>query len=570
MEGIMDTQNSKTVTDVLLDILEAVGIDACFGVPGGQTLHFYRAARTRKYRHVMMHDERNCACAADAYARTTGKVGVCDATVGPGVTNLVSGIAEAYASSVPVIALIADIDTRLEHLRHRSIVAQAFEQRPLMQAVSKWVGRVQTAEMLVDVMAHALRVATTGRPGPVVVEIPEEIWNAPLTSFDLSGFDRGKALWPRHRVAAPTAKIGEALECIRHAKRPIVLAGGGIMASRAYSEISAFAEEFAIPVVTSMNGKGAIDERHPLAFGVVGLFGSAKANHALQQADCVLAIGTKFTAFNSFHWRLPHRGQKIVHIDIDGEELNRSIPIHLGIVADAKEVCAQLLEGLRNAKLTFAWTPDGEIPAQPGTAADDPAVAPEAVVSAISEAVKDDTILISDASLASGWVASRYVTPGNGRKFLAPRGLAGLGWACGAAIGAAIASPGTRIIAVAGDGAAAYWLGEIETAVRFNLPITFVILNNSGFGWVIQCEKKLQFPHLSTFCPVDFAATGAAAGLESVRAKTIAEFRQALLGALAYDGPSVVDVLSSQRSDATLDYESINPNAPAMRTAYTP
>lgn len=566
----MQKPNHRTVTDVLVDILEAAGIDACFGVPGGQTLPLYGVTRARRFRHVMMHDERNCACAADAYARISGKVGVCDATVGPGVTNLVSGLAEAYASSVPVIALIADIETRLEHLRHRSVVAQGFEQRPLMEAVSKWVGRVQTPEMLVDVMAHALRVATTGRPGPVVVEIPEEIWSSPLSSCNVSSFDQSKSKWPRHRVAAPAAVINEAIACLLGAKRPVILAGGGAMSSGAYDEVAAFANEFKIPVATSVNGKGAIDERDPLSLGVVGQFGSVTANHALQQADVVLVMGSKFTAFNSFSWRLPHKGQKVIHIDIDGEELNRSIATRVEILSDAKEAAAQILSGLRAAKRTFAWRPDGQAPAQPGTAKDDTAVAPEGVVSAINDAVGENTILVSDASLASGWSASRYKSRGSGRKFLAPRGLAGIGWSCGAAVGAAVAAPqGTKIIVVAGDGSAAYWLGEIETAVRYKLPITFVILNNSGFGWVIQYEKKLQFPQLSTFSPVDYAAVGKGIGAGSMRAETIEEFRRALQSALAHDGPFVLDVLTSQRSDATISYEAINPDGVSIKSAYS-
>ena len=163
----------KNVAEGLVAILEAVGIDTCFGVPGGQTLPFYQAARERGFNHVLMRDERNCACAADAYARVSGRVGLCDATVGPGATNLVSGLAEAYASSIPMIALIADMQSSKEHLRHRGIVAQALEQRPLLEPVCKWVGRVQTPEMLADIVEHALRIATTGRCGPNNIQYSE-------------------------------------------------------------------------------------------------------------------------------------------------------------------------------------------------------------------------------------------------------------------------------------------------------------------------------------------------------------------------------------------------------------
>jgi acetolactate synthase-1/2/3 large subunit len=402
------------------------------------------------------------------------------------------------------------------------------------------------------------------------VEIPEEIWNATVPSPDISGFDPSKSKWPRHRVAAPTSVIDKVVACMLGAKRPIVLAGGGAMASGAFAEVSSFANEFAIPVVTSMNGKGAIDERHALSLGAIGQFGSVTANHALQQADLVLVIGSKFTAFNSFSWRLPHKEQKVIHIDTDGEEMSRSISTFIEVLGDAKEVAAQILSGLRAANRTFSWRPDGQPPAQPGTAEDDPAVAPEGIVNAINEVVTDNTILVSDASLASGWTASHYKTPGAGRKFIAPRGLAGIGWSCGAAIGAALAAPrGTRVVVVAGDGSAAYWLGDMETAVRWNLPITFVILNNAGFGWVIQYEKKQDFSQLSTFCPVDYAAIGKATGAKSMRALTIDEVREGLQQALTHDGPFVLDVLSSQRSDTTVDYLSINPDGLAMKSAYS-
>lgn len=561
----------KTVAESILSILETTGIDACFGVPGGQTLPLYGAAREHGFRHVMMRDERNCACAADAYARVSGKVGICDATVGPGVTNLVSGLGEAYASSIPIIALIADIDTNVEHLRHRSVEGQACEQRALMETVSKWVGRVQTPRRLTEIMAHAFRVATTGRPGPVVVEIPQEVWLAPAPDFDVSRFTPDTVRWPRHRTAAPSAKINEAVALLQNAQRPVVLAGGGAMASGAFEEITAFAEEFDIPVLTSMNAKGIIDEHHPLALGVVGQFGSVDASHALEQADIVLTLGSKFSHFNTFTWQLPHKNNHVIHIDMDGEELNRSIPACLEIVADVKEAAQQILAALRNTgRQNFAWQPTGQAPQQPGTADGDPAVAPEAVITTLNERFEGETILVSDASLSSGWCASRYKIRGTGRKFIAPRGLAGIGWACGGAIGAALAAPkGTRIAVVAGDGAAAYWLGEIETAVRWQLPITFVILNNASFGWIVQEERARRFVKESTFDPVDFAAIGIASGTGGARATSIDEVDIGLRQALNHEGPFVLDVLSSEKATCTVKYQSINPEASPTLGVYS-
>lgn len=557
------------VADAIVSILEAVGIDTCFGVPGGQTVPFYGAARRRGFRHVLMRDERNAACAADAYARVSGKVGMCDATVGPGATNLISGLAEAYASAVPVLALVADVKTTREHLRQRGVASQALEQRALLEPVSKWVGRVQSPAMLADIMDHALRVATTGRPGPVVVEIPEDVMSAMTAAPDLTRFTPAKAAWPRNRSAALSGLVEEAAQRLSKAQRPIVLAGGGALSSGAFTEIARFADAFGIPVVTSINGKGVIDERHPLALGVVGVFGDVIASQTLQQADVVLVLGSKFGQFNSFMWRLPARTQDIIHVDIDGEELGRAIPAVLEIVADAREAARQIADGLAARKARFDWSRSGDAPAQPGTAPDDPAVAPEQVIRALNRLAGDSSILVTDASLASGWTASTYKVTKAGRGFLAPRGLAGIGWAGGAAIGAALAAkPGTHVVAVAGDGAAAYWLGEIETAVRFNLPITFVMLNNAGFGWVIQGERMLGISPESTFAPVDFAAIGQAMGTGGARARTIAQVEDGLRKALDHTGPFVLDVLSSELSSPSVDYALLVPEAASKHGAY--
>ncbi|WP_372785252.1 thiamine pyrophosphate-binding protein [Phenylobacterium sp.] len=557
------------VCDVIVSILEAAGIDTCFGVPGGQTVPFYGAARARGFNHILMRDERNAACAADAYARVSGRVGMCDATVGPGSTNLISGLAEAYASAIPVLALVADIRTNREHLRHRGVSSQALEQGSILAPVTKWVGRVQTPGSLVAVFDHALRVATSGRPGPVVVEIPEDFMAAPIPEPDLSKFSPASAVWPRHRTAPLPQAVADAVARLARAKRPIVLAGGGAMASGAGAEIARFADEFGIPIVTSINGKGVVSERNPLALGVVGVFGDIEASRTLKQADTVLVLGSKFAQFNSFLWRLPNAGQEIIHVDIDGEELGRAIPAALEIVGDAREAARAIGDGLAARKARFSWKPEGEPLPQPGTKPDDPAVAPERVMEAINVLMDDGAILVSDASLASGWTASRFQTRRAGRSYLAPRGLAGIGWAGGAAIGAALAAPrGTPVIAVAGDGAAGYWLGEIETAARLKLPITFVILNNAGYGWVIQGERSLGITPESVFAPVDFAAIGKAMGTGAARAASINEVQAGLTEAFAGKGPYVLDVLSSERSSPSIDWGVLEPKSANALGAY--
>jgi acetolactate synthase I/II/III large subunit len=559
-----------TVADALVSILEAVGIEVGFGIPGGQTLPFYQAARARGFRHVLVRDERNGACAADAYARVSGKVGFCDATVGPGVTNLVSGLAEAYASSIPVLVLIADIDTRQEHLRHRAVAMQAMDQRALLTGITKWFGRVAKPEMLVTVMDHALRVATTGRPGPVVVEVPEEVMAAALLAPDLSRFRPDCASWPRSRPAASAESLQVAVAMLSKANRPILLAGGGAVSAGAYEQVLQLATECGIPVVTSLNGKGIISDEHPLAFGPVGLFGTVKASHALQQADVVLALGTKFTYFNTFTWKLPAADQAVIHVDVDAEEFGRAIPAALGIVADAREAAGQILTSLKAAKIHFKWLPVGEVPPQPGTAVEDSAVAPEQVVESINTIFGADTVLVSDASLSSGWTASRFLIRRPGRYYMAPRGIGGLGWACGAAIGASLAAAeGSRVVVVAGDGAAAYWLGEIETAVRLRLPITFIVLNNTSLGWSVQIEQRMGFAEVSRFSPVNYAGVGIAMGASGSRACSIEEVRAGLRDSLRQEGPYVLDVISSEAACATVPFKLLTEKSERIGGAYS-
>lgn len=565
----------RQVGDALIECLEAIGADVCFGVPGGQTIPLYAAARRRGFRHVLMRDERNAACAADAYARVSGRIGICDATVGPGATNLMSGLAEAHASAIPVLAIVADVKTEREHLRLRGVASQAMEQRAMLQSVSKGVSRVHAPAGLASAFTDAVRTAVTGRAGPTILEIPEDIFfaDAPDEAADAPLPDDGA--WPRYAAEPLAEDVAAAARLLSAAARPVILAGGGALSSRDPDGVFALAERLAIPVVTSINGKGVIDEHHPLARGVVGVFGSIEASVTLRQADVVLVLGSKFAQFNSFLWRLPSPAQTLIHVDSDGSELGRAIPVTRAICADAGRTARRLSEavvagGDRTGRAAWRIDP-ADCPAQPATADDDPRVAPERVIAALSERADENSVLVSDASLASGWTASRYRVRGSGRRFLAPRGLAGIGWAGGAAIGAAMAlrgKAGGRVVAVSGDGAASYWIGEIETAVRNDLPILFVILNNAGFGWIMQGERMMGIAPRSTFGPVDFAQIGRAMGARAWRAATMDDVAQALDQAWECRGPAVIDILTSEDASPSVDWGSIDPQAASALGAY--
>ncbi len=530
----------------LVEVLVAGRVKAIFGVPGGQTLPLYGAAHDAGLLHVLMRDERGAACAADAYARASGHVGFCDATVGPGATNLVSGLAEAMSSSIPIVAIVADIRTTRSHLRRRAVVSQAVDQAAMLAPLVKWVGRVERGEALDAVLDQALRIATTGRPGPVVLEIPEDVFHEEPDPSQFRNFSEREFVYPRFRSAPTAGGLAAAVDLLSGAKRPLIMAGGGVTFSGAANAVSALAQEHQIPIVTSISGKGTIDERSPLAAGVTGRFGTARANAAAMAADVVLVIGCKLGQLSTHGWQLPGPGQTIIHIDVDGEEIGRTGPVALGIVADAREAASMLTTALRDTIAGRNWLGDVQPSLNDPRAASDGAVAPTRIAEVISAALREDDLLLCDASLASGWGAANTLVKKAGPNFIAPRGLAGIGWAGGAVIGARIATPPhRRVVALAGDGGWAYSLSEMETAVRLELDITYVILNNQALGWIKHIEDRLGITPPSTFTAVDFGGVARSMGAEGAHVTNLEDFEAHFQRGLEHPGPYLVDVASS-------------------------
>lgn len=535
------------------------GVGAMFGVPGGQTLPLYAAAAEVGFPHILMRDERGAACAADAYARLSGKVGFCDATVGPGATNLVSGLAEALGASIPVIAVVADLRRGREHLRRRSVASQAIDQNALLVPVTKWVARVDTADAIDSVLDQALRVATTGRPGPVALTIPEDVFlDTPGELAERRLFGPELFNYPRFRPGPSRTAVAEAVQLLSAAERPIILAGGGVIFSDASAAVVALAHEHGIPIATSVSGKGTIDEHDPLAAGVAGSFGTVRANAALSAADVVLILGCKLGQITTHKWHFPTADQIVIHVDVDGEEIGRTGPARLGIVADAQEtaiVLAQALEGRR--RLGANWLETIEGPAS-GAAqhSDDGSVAPHRVVELLADSLRPDDVLVCDASLSSGWAAA-FMRMRRPLTYIAPRGLAGIGWGGGAMIGARLAVPSHhRLVLLTGDGAWGYCLGEFETAARLDLDLTCIVLNNQSLGWIAHIEERRGQP-LSEFSDADFAAVANAMGGRGCRASNLEEYEVALWEGLTTPGPYLIDVQSSASASPVLSLKEV-------------
>jgi len=546
------------------------GVRHVFGVPGGQTLALYDAILDRGpgLRHVLVRDERSAAYAADGYARVTGRAGVCDATVGPGAAKLPSGLAEALGASVPVVALVSDLPAGLAPHRYRSAASQALDQAALLAPVTKWHAAVPDAATLPALVRQAFREATTGRPGPVALFLPQDVLDGPvpdhLAPQHSAGGSGGSPLrantvrfgsFPAFRPSPGPEDVAAAAAVLGAAQRPFVLAGGGVLHSGAGAELTALAEALSAAVGTTLSGKGAIAEDHPLSVGVTGSMGTAAAAAALAEADVVLLAGTKAGSGATFGWALPRADQAVVQLDLDPAELGRAFPHAAAVLADARPGLAGLRTALdgsagpdraawraRVAELAAAWRADRDAE----RASDAVPIVPQRVLAEIEAAVGRDDLLICDASLASGWGGVYLEQRHSGRRVLCPRGQAGLGYALPAAIGVATARPGRRTVVLAGDGALGYAAGELATVAELGLPVTVIVLNNRSLSW-IRWYRRITFGRGwegEDFSDVPFADVARAFGLAGERVTEPGHLATALRTALGSPGPALLDVVT--------------------------
>jgi acetolactate synthase-1/2/3 large subunit len=564
---------------LLAGLLAEHGVRHVFGVPGGQTLALYDAIldRAPALSHVLVRDERTAADAADGYARMTGRVGVCDATVGPGAAKLPSGLGEALGASVPVIALVSDLPARLASHRYRSAPSQALDQAALLAPVTKWLASVPDAASMPGLVRQAFRESTSGRPGPVALLLPQDVLDAPAEPVPPRAASARFGAFPAFRPTPEPADVAVAAQLLRRAARPFLLAGGGVMHSGAGPAVAALATRLSAAVGTTLTGKGAIAEDHPLSVGVTGTMGTAAAAAALAEADVVLLAGTKASGGATYGWTLPHAGQQVVQLDIDPAELGRAFEVAAAMLGDARAGLTALLTELgtgtaaagtsvtgtglahgadpdrsawraRLAALTASWRAVRDTE----RASDAVPIAPQRALAALEEALAPGDCLICDASLSSGWGGVYFEQRHPGRQVLFPRGQAGLGYALPAAIGAAtatvsaVAAARGRTVVLTGDGALGYAVGELATVTQLKLPITVVVLNNRSLGW-IRWYRRITFGRGyqdDDFADVAYADVGAAFGMRGVRITDPAELGGAIASALRSDRPALVDVVT--------------------------
>lgn len=541
--------------DLLAELLLRYGVTHVFGVPGGQTAALYDGVSRRfpDIRHVLVRDERSGAYAADAYARLTGRPGVCDATVGPGTTKLVDGLVEALNASVPLVAIVGDLPRGWEPLRDRGVGSQGFDQVSMLRTMTKATWPVPDQQTLAQLVRAAFRTATSGRPGPVALVVPHDVFDADWEPDEPElAVDGRHAVAPAQRPGASRASMRQATELLERAERPLIIAGGGVHGSRAYDELAALAGRLDAAVATSFTGKGAVAETAPYAVGVVNPLGSQAAAALAARADAVFWIGCKVGQNTSLNWTLPQSGQATVQLDLDATELGRTFRPDAALAGDAAETLATLLETLPEQRhpdwrAEIAATLD-ESERVADADPDETPIQPARVMAELARQLGRDDVVVSDASFAAGWVATYLPAQTAGRRFLFARGLGGLGYAVPAAIGAACVTPAARVVTVSGDGAISYALGELASHAQHGLKTTHVVLNNGTLGW-LRVWQHLFFEKLNQSVELEservhpsLAGVTTALGGTGIAVSAPGELEPALRRALTADGPALVDV----------------------------
>lgn len=538
------------------------GVTHVFGIPGPQLQPLYDAIGDSDgaLTHVLVRDERSAAYAADAFARVSGRLAVCDAMSGPGFVKFASGLAEAQTSSVPLIALAGDAPRNQRHLAGYGATPQVLpNQAALLAPLTKESISVDTQEGLASSVRRAFAVATSGRPGPVMLNIPQDVmeqeWDpqaVPVLAHPAHG------CFPSYRVRPSQDSIAAAARVLLAAQRPVLVVGGGGLLAGGQAQILALAEALSIPVATTLTGKGVFPENHHLAAGVFGSqYGEPFTATVVAEADTVFLIGFKSAQRSTEHWTLPRRDQHVIHLDIDAAEIGKVFATEVGIVCDASAGLTDLLTYLELERPTpidrGSWTgrvaelrSEWRVQAEEESISQSP-ILPQQIMKTLDSMVGADTILVSDASLAGGWLSAFTHTERTGRRYLYTRGTGGLGFALPASIGAAFASPGTRIVALAGDGGFGYSLAELSTCVKYNLPIVSIVLNNSAFGYSSWLERVGRGAFENTdFPPTDFAAIARGFGATGIRVEEPGDLESALSDAMTHEGPVVLDVVTDR------------------------
>lgn len=568
------TPKPTTVGDAIAVALKRHGVDAIFGqsLPSAAIL----AAERIGIRQIAYRQENMGGAMADGYARISGKVAVVAAQNGPAATLLVPPLAEALKASVPIVALVQDV----ERPQVDKNAFQDLDHVALFSACAKWIKRLGSADRVDEYVDMAFIAAASGRPGPAVLLLPADVLREPVQpSIAVRSARYGH--WPLDRSRPSAAAIAEAARLIASANAPVVMAGGGALGAGAPAALSRLQEMASLPVFTTNMGKGAVDERHLLSCGVLGALTGPTAlgrqtRRLLDECDLVLQVGTRNNQNGTDSWRLYPASARIIQIDVDPQEIGRNYQA-MRLVGDAAETLIALTEALqgedlsrRQARRAFlekriaeCWRAF-ETARRPLVARNAGPIRPERIMAELQPLLDAQSIVVADASYSSMWIIGQLRALAPGMRFLTPRGLAGLGWGLPLAMGAKVARPEAPVVAVVGDGGFAHAWAELETLVRMGINLTLIVLNNGVLGYQKDAET-VKFGSYTTAChfaPVDHAAIARACGCEGARIDRTEDIASALRAALKSEGPTLIEIMTDPDAhpplslyDGTLDRE---------------
>lgn len=537
----------KKGAEILIECLLKEGVDTIFGFPGGAVLPVYDVLYDSPMRHILVRHEQGAVHMADGYARATGRPGVVLVTSGPGATNTVTGIATAYMDSIPMVVLTGQVPTAL-------IGNDAFQEADIVgitRPCTKHNYLVKDLNDLPRIIKEAFYLATTGRPGPVLVDLPKDVLTATLNEYKYPDKAHIESYQPNYK--GHPGQIKKAMEFILSAKRPVVYAGGGVVLSNASEELKALVTKLNIPTTTTLMGLGGFPGTHPLFLGMLGMHGTYAANMAVMNTDCLIAVGARFDdrVTGKLDEFAPYAG--IVHIDIDPTSISKNVKVDIPIVGDVKDVLKEMMKLVPKSlkehkksleewhvqvdnwaqthKLSYKFEPKGKIK-------------PQYVIERLYDLTGGDAIVTTEVGQNQMW-AAQFFKYDKARTFLTSGGLGTMGFGFPAAIGAQIAYPDRTVIGIAGDGSLQMNIQELATAVQYKLPVKIAILNNMVLGMVRQWQEFFfdkRYSHTCISVAPDFVKLAEAYGAVGLRAKTPNEVDSVIKEGLAVkDKPVFMD-----------------------------
>lgn len=555
--------NHITGAQAMVQMLMAYNVTHMFGLCGDTTLPFYDALAQIDHNitHILTRDERHAAYMADGYARVTGKPGICEAPSGGGATYTLPGLVEAHESSIPILAVTSDIATTA---RGRYALTE-LDQPTLFQSVTKWNASLDNAAQLPALVRAAFRAMTTGRPGAAQLTFPFDTQKAPLDPQEIWA-DPQHRIFPAQPVAADPRLIAQAAQALMGARKAVAICGGGVIISDAMAALEELAQLLNLPIATTVSGQGAIAETHSHAVGVVGSNGWAASTRAVvDQADLVIFIGCRAGSVTTERWNSPKIGTPIIHIDSDPQVVGANYPTQFPIIADARLALEALLKALRHSPSRASSRPDFDGRARAGeawahknrlfherAAGEESPIRPERVIAALYDILDDDAIIAADPGTPCPYFSAYYRWKKPGRHFITNRAHGALGYALAASIGAHFGRPTVKTIAAMGDGSFGFSCGELETLVRYRLPITVIVFSNGCYGWIKAGQNSgfAQRFYNVDFTALDHAAIARGFGITSWSVRDPGTLAAVLRQAIHHPGPTLVDITSQPLHEA--------------------